>query len=135
MQGGKSGMALHHLTGFPSTDFLHENMDQLQASNGVGAEGLFERMEAADKLGFSIGCGTGGHGEFEIDNSGIIAGHAYTLLSAHRIKDRNGKDQKLVNLRNPWGKFEFKGDYNDKDNYNWTQALKDQVKWKDEDDG
>jgi hypothetical protein len=27
MQGGKSGMALNLLTGFPSCDFLHTNMD------------------------------------------------------------------------------------------------------------
>lgn len=27
MQGGKAGMALHLLTGFPEYDFLHANMD------------------------------------------------------------------------------------------------------------
>ena len=29
MQGGKSGMALHLLTGFPDTDYLHGNLEQL----------------------------------------------------------------------------------------------------------
>jgi len=115
-------MALHHLTGMPSADFLHENMDQLLASNSTSAEGLFSRILAADELGFSIGCGTGGNGEFEIGNSGIIAGHAYTLISAHRIKDKSGRDQQLVKLRNPWGKFESKCDYNDSSNL-WTPAI------------
>jgi hypothetical protein len=29
MAGGKSGMALHMLTGFPETDYMHDNMKQL----------------------------------------------------------------------------------------------------------
>jgi hypothetical protein len=29
-EGGKSGMALHMLTGFPDTDYLHDSLAQLQ---------------------------------------------------------------------------------------------------------
>jgi len=48
MAAGKSGMALHHLTGYPSLDFMHDNMDQLMKINDTGAEGMFERMLIAD---------------------------------------------------------------------------------------
>ena len=117
-------MALHLLTGFPSCDFLHTNMDQLQKCNDIGAEALWKRMRKADKSGFSIGCGTGGSGEFEIANSGIIAGHAYTMIDVYDIITKKGQSEKLVKLRNPWGKFEYKGAFSDKDTENWTTSLK-----------
>ena len=41
--------------------------------------------------------------------SGLIPGHAYTLLSAH---EANGV--RLLRLRNPWGDHEWTGDWSDK---------------------
>lgn len=38
---------------------------------------------------------------------GLISGHAYTVL---KIKDVNA-NTKLIKLRNPWGKEEWKGDW------------------------
>lgn len=35
--------------------------------------------------------------------SGIVQGHAYTLLGVYEI-DFHGKKNRLVQLRNPWGK-------------------------------
>jgi calpain-15 len=42
------------------------------------------------------------------------------------VKDKNGKPTKLVQLRNPWGKFEWAGDWGDNSNC-WTPALKKQL--------
>lgn len=34
--------------------------------------------------------------------SGVVQGHAYTVLNATTIKYQ-GKEERLVQLRNPWG--------------------------------
>lgn len=36
--------------------------------------------------------------------SGIVQGHAYTLLKVVELKYANNKMERLVKLRNPWGK-------------------------------
>ena len=38
---------------------------------------------------------------------GLVSGHAYTLVQAKQTKDGH----KLVELRNPWGDFEWNGDW------------------------
>jgi len=47
---------------------------------------------------------------------GIIGGHAYSLISVHRYGDI-----KLVKLRNPWGKHEWKGKWADQDEATWNE--------------
>ena len=68
-------------------------------------------------------CGTEGSGESEIEGSGIAAGHAYSLLQAREVRSKN-KTYKLVQLRNPWGSFEWKGAWSDDDNQHWTPELR-----------
>jgi hypothetical protein len=55
-------------------------------------------------------------------NKGLIPGHAYSVIIA---KEANGV--KLLNVRNPWGKFEWDGDYGDNSAL-WTQDMKDAFK-------
>lgn len=47
------------------------------------------------------------------DQSGIVAGHAYSILSVHtpRLTTSNIR---ILELRNPWGIFEWNGDWSDK---------------------
>jgi len=40
---------------------------------------------------------------------GLVTSHAYTILSAYEI-NIDGETLKLIKLRNPWGKGEWKGD-------------------------
>jgi hypothetical protein len=62
---------------------------------------------------------------------GIAQGHAYSLL---KIVEEDG--HQLVCLRNPWGKFEWTGEFGDE----WmrskgSQRLKKLLNWVDADDG
>jgi hypothetical protein len=59
----------------------------------------------------------------------LIDGHAYTLIGCYEIDDL-----KLCKIRNPWGNFEWKGDYSDKSEL-WTDNLKQSVEFTDADDG
>jgi len=55
------------------------------------------------------------HGLDPSDKAGLVPGHAYSLIEA-----KEGCGVKLVRLRNPWGRFEWKGAYCDNDP-RWTK--------------
>ena len=61
--------------------------------------------------------------------NGIVSGHAYSLLEIYNI---NGL--KLLKIRNPWGNFEWNGEYGDKSK-NWTPELKKKLNYTQSDDG
>lgn len=44
--------------------------------------------------------------------SGVVQGHAYTFLNATNLRV-GGSVERIVQLRNPWGKGEFKGKWSD----------------------
>jgi len=68
--------------------------------------------------------------KFDVTSLGLVNNHAYTLLNIIKI---NGI--KLFKLRNPWGRGEWKGKWNDNDNDNWTQDIKEQLNVVNSDDG
>ncbi len=61
--------------------------------------------------------------------TGLVRGHAYTIVSAYEYKEI-----KLLKLRNPWGSFEWTGDFSDKSK-KWTEELKKFVGYSNRDDG
>lgn len=50
--------------------------------------------------------------------------HEYAVLDAKPIKRKDGKEEKLIQLRNPHGMGEFKGNYSDKSK-EWEQVPED----------
>jgi len=57
-------------------------------------------------------CAGSHHGsDSDTDSSGVVQGHAYTLLSVKENVCDSGIN--LLQLRNPWGKGEWKGDWSD----------------------
>ena len=65
---------------------------------------------------------------------GLVAQHSYGLLKAAEPTDEDGNKIRLVLLRNPWGDFEWNGDWSDKSD-KWTPSLKRQLGWSEADDG
>ena len=89
-------------------------------------------LESADRRNFIMMAAS--HGEGENRNAeGVISGHAYSLISIHKVKYQ-GREVRLLRLRNPWGSGEWQGDWSDNSPL-WTPALKSQVGFRDEDDG
>ena len=62
----------------------------------------------------------------EKQDTGIANQHAYGVISALRLTSRQSSKYAgtvIIKLRNPWGKFEWKGPWSDKSDC-WTPALK-----------
>jgi hypothetical protein len=106
IDGGFTGEAIEDLTGgvtteIYSTDILDREAFWRDELLQVGSEFLF-------------GCATGFYANW-LDTSGvpreregISEGHAYSIMDAKEIKG-----QRLLKLRNPWGKKEWTGRWSD----------------------
>lgn len=61
---------------------------------------------------------------------GLVAKHSYALLDA-----REYRGSRLLHVRNPWGKTEWKGRWGDADAASWTPDAKRALHYVDADDG
>lgn len=52
--------------------------------------------------------------------SGIVDGHAYTFLGCYELQ-YEGRVERICKLRNPWGKSESTGKWNDSDS-RWSNV-------------
>lgn len=83
-------------------------------------------------------CGTSSDGtDSEYNDFNIPMGHAYSLISAHQIKNTAGQvTNRLLRIRNPWGSdTSYNGKWGDSDTASWTAAAKAQVPYVNADDG
>ena len=65
---------------------------------------------------------------------GLVDNHAYTLIGAYEVEDKEGDEVRLLKVRNPWGHGEWEGDWSDNSD-KWTPELKIQLDLKEADDG
>lgn len=92
-------------------------------------------MLKCDKKGFLISGETPGQDTMtasgEKSGGGIVPGHAYSILKIKETKS----GLRLLNIRNPWGAFEWDGAYSDLSE-EWTPELLEEIKPKiDPEDG
>jgi calpain-15 len=111
----KSGWPQHamtDLTGAPAFSFL---------SKKLTVEMLLEYFQK----GYMMCAGVSRSNEEieEKSDHGIANQHAYALLRVHTLKEQGIT---LVQMRNPWGHYEWKGDWSDKSEL-WTDELKEEV--------
>ena len=59
-----------------------------------------------------------------------MAEHAYTMIGCIVLDD----DTRLCKIRNPWGNFEWKGDWSDSSDL-WTSELKKKCNFTEANDG
>ncbi len=76
---------------------------------------MWDALQEYDDNGFLISCETPGEdlvsdsGGGPNKKGGLVPGHAYALITVK--KTVNGT--RLLNIRNPWGTFEWDGDWSD----------------------
>lgn len=68
------------------------------------------------------------------EHANLVTGHAYTLLGIQELKKGGKVVQQLIKLRNPWGKENYTGPWNDNDT-KWTADYKKQAGLTIADDG
>ena len=124
VEGGLPCHASCHVAGVPSRSIRHKAVEDANEFKSL--------IKFCDENQYTMIAATYGQGE-GVDGNGIVAGHAYSLISCHEVKDE-GKPVTLVRLRNPWGRGEWKGDWSDKSS-KWTPQLKQQLGFQDADDG
>lgn len=86
----------------------------------------------------------GPSGEQMLADEGLVAGHAYSVIAAKEVSERgtgglpipNAKTFRMLQLRNPWGSYEWKGNWSDKSKL-WKKhkSIAKQLKFVDADDG
>lgn len=129
IESGLTREALRDLTGASVTTFFTKNRQKE----------LWEKLVDAEDRGFVMTAGSkdlsGGSDEFIVD-IGLSGSHAYSLLSVHALvaeggsyrlaqgRERLHSKTRLVKLRNPWGRFEWKGKWSD-DDPRWTPELEE----------
>jgi calpain-15 len=109
-EGGSPQEPLHDLTGAPIKYISTKSSDKDEEWN---------YLYKASQLDYSMVCSSPDGSDTNKSPSGVVLGHAYTLLKVD-ILNFKGQQVKLVQLRNPWGKGEFNGDWSDYDS-DWNK--------------
>lgn len=125
IEAGQAHETLRDLLGAPGFEYMTTDED------------IYQKIHDADRKEYIMAAGCSVDSQEEIDRLqeiGLVGGHAYGLIDAEMVVDRNEREIKLLKLRNPWGQFEWKGDWGDKSDC-WTPELKQQVNLEDADDG
>mmetsp|Transcript_7350 Transcript_7350/g.13248 ORF Transcript_7350/g.13248 Transcript_7350/m.13248 type:complete len:822 (-) Transcript_7350:36-2501(-) len=118
--------AMIDLTGAPYMTIRFEDEDvQKTIKNGE----LWRNLVHWDQEGFIMSASTPGEDVFtesgekpEKNGVGLVAGHAYTMLAAKQTM----AGIRLCQLRNPWGGFEWQGDWGDTSDL-WTDEIKEEL--------
>ena len=122
LRGGYASEALLDLTGCPTISHAFDDDDvRMKIDSGV----FWDELKVFEDEGYLLSVSTPGEDRWtdqgwveDEENNGLAPGHAYTIVS---MKD--ARNNKIICLRNPWGNFEWKGDWSEKSPL-WTDEVK-----------
>ncbi|KAL8422340.1 hypothetical protein RB596_002900 [Gaeumannomyces avenae] len=100
IEGGFTGEALEDLTGGVTSE--------LYTSDILDTEYFWNEELMKVNQDFLFGCSTGVWGRGLGERKGIVELHAYSVMRAVEVEG-----QRLILLKNPWGKHEWKGPWSD----------------------
>ena len=72
--------------------------------------------------------------KMQIKDKGVMAFHSYSVIDVFEVPISPDKQERLLKIRNPWGNFEWKGDWSDSSKL-WTKELKAKLGHKEANDG
>ena len=119
LRAGFVSHGMSDLTGAPIEDFrFPKNRNQYEEIEDY-ANDLWDKLANGDDKGWIMCAGTPGvdnftEGDGPNEDHGIVPGHAYSVIAC---KEHDGV--KLMNVRNPWGQFEWGGAWSD-NSEEWT---------------
>lgn len=121
---GRAGEAFRDLTGAPSITYEMEEARK----DAQKRELIWNKVVEAFKNSFLLAASslhTGAGYEQKQDN-GIMTDHVYSILDVQEIMDSRGRAARILQMRNPWGAVEWKGDWADNSPL-WTQEARDKL--------
>ncbi|KAJ7980590.1 calpain-type cysteine protease DEK1 [Quillaja saponaria] len=120
LEGGLVQDALVDLTGGAGEEI---DMRSAEAQIDLASGRLWSQLLRFKQEGFLLGAGSPSGSDVHISTSGIVQGHAYSLL---QIREVDG--HKLVQIRNPWAnEVEWNGPWSDT-SPEWTDRMKHKLK-------
>lgn len=125
---GSPTFALNSLTGAPTDYFDLEGSSITDSSQKE--EAVWEYLHLMLMNGFltvaSTTDETMNKSKLRLSQKGIVKEHAYTVLGIAEVRAPSGTPDRIIKLRNPWARMEWKGDWSD-DSPLWTPEAKAQV--------
>lgn len=120
LKNGWAHEAMLDLTGCPTLSY---DLSDPRVKKLIEANQFWDKLKCYDDEGFLISGNTPGHDnltEYKRPNTGggLVPGHAYAII---QCKEAYGN--KLLNIRNPWGNFEWDGNWCDNSQL-WTENMK-----------
>lgn len=110
---GETSDALNYLTGGLVSKVATENPEEAwRALNSTITAGAFASSVCKDAIPSD-----------KLQAVGLLHGHAYSLLCTFEQKTTG---LRLVQVKNPWGSYEWSGDFSD-DSPTWTESLRQEV--------
>ncbi|XP_038724877.1 calpain-type cysteine protease DEK1 isoform X2 [Tripterygium wilfordii] len=121
LEGGLVQDALVDLTGGAGEEI---DMRSAQAQIDLASGRLWSQLLRFKQEGFLLGAGSPSGSDVHISSSGIVQGHAYSLLQVREVDGH-----KLVQIRNPWAnEVEWNGPWSDS-SPEWTDRMKHKLKY------
>ncbi|KAK7318765.1 hypothetical protein RJT34_03472 [Clitoria ternatea] len=120
LEGGLVQDALVDLTGGAGEEIdMRGGEAQLDLASGR----LWSQLLRFKQEGFLLGAGSPSGSDVHISSSGIVQGHAYSILQVREVDGH-----KLVQIRNPWAnEVEWNGPWSDS-SPEWTDRIKHKLK-------
>lgn len=128
---GQTCEGLSALTGYPCrsirTQVVPAAQPKAEEEAMLEPDYIWTLLLSFQSAGFLMGAGCGSSTDCQIEaeeyeQKGLVMQHAYTVLDVI-----NAPDVRLLQLRNPWGRQVWTGDWSDESS-NWTDELREQLK-------
>ncbi|CAM6110257.1 unnamed protein product [Calypogeia fissa] len=121
LEGGVVQDALVDLTGGAGEEIdMTSSQSQLDLASGR----LWSQLLRFKQEGFLLGAGSPSGSDAHVSSSGIVQGHAYSLLQVREVDGH-----RLVQIRNPWAnEVEWNGPWSDLSS-EWTDRMKHKLKY------
>ncbi|KAH9329441.1 hypothetical protein KI387_001549 [Taxus chinensis] len=121
LEGGFVQDALVDLTGGAGEEI---DMRSAQAQIELASGKLWSQLLHFKQEGFLLGAGSPSGSDVHVSSSGIVQGHAYSLLQVREVDGH-----KMVQIRNPWAnEVEWNGPWSDS-SPEWTDRIKHKLKF------
>ena len=118
INGGQVHVGLADLTGG-----VAGKIELKEKRSEIASGELFAQVKQYFDSGYLMGAGSPSGSDTDISETGIVQGHAYSILNIVEESDQNGAHQ-LIELRNPWGSGEWNGQWSDRDQRSWTSRMR-----------